>query len=83
MNSILEQAAKWRDANPLRMWRRANNMPLVTLSGLVGVNVSSLSRLESGASRPADATLESLARVMESDPAELRKQWDNWMEERP
>lgn len=73
--------AAWREANPLRQWRRAARLRVETAADLLKVRIDLLLALEAGRVEPPDDLLAHLTEKI--GDRELMLHWLRWLAERP
>ena len=74
----LTQHEKWIEKNPLRIFRKENNLSLRRMAGLIGVQVNTIQSWEFGGATPND---ENFARLEKFIP-EIRNLWHEWLKSR-
>lgn len=74
---------QYREANPLRRWRRKNNATQGFVASQVRKTIPNVSNWESGDVMPTPQSLDLLALVMSMNPKELNELWQKWYEARP
>lgn len=67
-----------KEANPLRKWRRQNEVLQAEVAQQLGKPVSLISMWESGWQYPGDKNLELLATLMGAPVVTLTAQWNKW-----
>jgi transcriptional regulator with XRE-family HTH domain len=81
--ALKEELDAWREQGPLRVWRRENDLSLSDAAGLLDCGISSVQRIEAGLREPGGEMLESIARVMNRQPATIRGRFRRWIDDKP
>lgn len=74
---------QYREANPLRRWRRLNNATQGLVASQVHKTLPNVSNWESGDVMPTPQSLLELAAIMGADYKELSELWQKWFDARP
>lgn len=74
---------QYREANPLRKWRRRNNATQGFVASQIRKTIPLLSNWESGDVMPTGQSLALLAVVMGLSTESLKEAWNTWRETRP
>lgn len=61
--------------NPIRVWRRGEEITVLELALMVGTTEWTINKYESGAMRPKGATLEKLKKIIGDD---IEQKIDDW-----
>ena len=75
--------AKWRNANPLRKFRKAGGISVFLMAGKVGCSPQSLNMWESGVTQPSDGSLDKIAKAMGMKGRDIGSSWDLWLRDDP
>lgn len=81
--SVRSRIEPWVEKNPLRKWRRDNNMSQQDTALQLGVSWLSISFWEKGGTRPNDENMKSLSLLLGILVRDLKEEWDQWYEQRP
>lgn len=79
MQDLEQKFIEWRAGCPLKVWRDDRGVSIATIAAGVGVSSNMVIRWESGSSTPSDASMDSLARLMNIKPKELIQNWEAWI----
>ena len=77
----LETLKGWIEDNPLRKYRKKNNVSMMRAASMIGVGMSSVQAWEQGAHQPTRASFELLAKV--SGIENIERQWELWLKKKP
>ena len=83
MSKLKSQSQAWTERNPLRVWRKKQNLTQMELGGLLMLSVNSLRNLEGGTNQPSTWTLEKIATIMQLEKETLNRRWKAWANSRP
>ena len=74
---------QYREANPLRKWRRKANVTQGFVASQVRKTIPNVSNWESGDVMPTTQSMELLAMVMGVNVNDLLETWRKWYDARP
>jgi transcriptional regulator with XRE-family HTH domain len=81
--SVMHDMETWINDNPLRIWRKANNLTETDAAVLMGSSVGSVRNWERGAVRPRALHMANIARAMGARQSALERDWSSWYGRRP
>ena len=70
---------RWRNANPLRVWRIAHEQSMTAVASTIGVSHISVANWESGSSTPNEINMAKLAKLVGPGFAEAWEKWERRM----
>lgn len=73
----------WVEENPLRVWRKKNDLAMMDVASGTGMAFSTIQQHEMGGYFPNDESLEKLAAAMDISVATLTRKWRSWYDRRP
>lgn len=71
---------EWKESNPLRMYRKENDLTIGVIASALGVGEYTIQRWESGSVKPNEQNIEKLRFIIGEDAAD---QWQKWIDNRP
>ena len=71
--------APWRERNPLRRWRLAENVTVADTALMLGVSTNTTTKWERGGGTPAPMRMVRLARV--TGNKHIAQEWHAWQRE--
>lgn len=77
-SSEMQGYYRWKQSNPILVWRVRKGLSRLDLSVMVGVAQSTIALWENGASNPSPDKFDSLARVMGKTESDLRSEYWTW-----
>lgn len=81
MTTFHEKEKKWREKNPLRIFRKRYGLQQQTIAAAMNTSYHAIYRMEGGLSEPDEDQYKVLAKII-NDP-ELRGKWIGWLKDRP
>ncbi len=66
-------------ANPLRIWRRLAHVTQGRVAVRLGVSNKTIQNWENGSITPRAEHVERIARLMGTNPEDLRRAWSRWL----
>jgi hypothetical protein len=72
---------EWREANPIRVWRRENQTSRPGLVAAAGISMTTIINMEAGDATPK--ALAKVAKVMGWDDEEMDVAWLKWLRANP
>jgi len=75
-----EEFNKWRDKNPLRIFRKSKGWSQDDLAVAMQVSFSSVAAWEKGSMRPSDVNMDIIKSLVGS---KVNIQWLKWMQNKP
>lgn len=83
-NNYIERFNRWKGRGPLYRFRKSTGMTMGTVASAVGVSIGTVQNLEDGNRSPVDKPyFAALARLLQTKPAELRVEWEQWLKSKP
>ncbi|MGM7720629.1 helix-turn-helix domain-containing protein [Metabacillus sp. Hm71] len=74
--SIKEKMQQWKNENPIRVYRKKENLSQPDVAGLIGVSTYTVQRWEEGSVSPSGENLEKLSKLI-SGIEESLTEWKN------
>lgn len=81
MATFHEKEKKWRERNPLRIFRKRHRLQQQSIAAAMKTSYHAIYRLEGGLSEPDEDQYKALAKIV-NDP-DLRDKWIGWLKDRP
>lgn len=70
----------WIDTNPLRAWRRKNDISIMRAAVALGVTITTIQSWERGSATPSEPNMTNLEKVIGTGTA---KAWTRWAAKQP
>lgn len=81
--TLKSRTRNWMEENPLRRWRKRNELSMMDAAATLGVGLSSVQNWEQGAYQPNEESMPKLADLLGVKPETLTRQWREWYRDRP
>ena len=69
---------KWYAENPLRKWRKENNISMNQCAAMLSISVKSIQLWEQGVYAPLANNFAKISELTEIEVTELIEQWETW-----
>jgi transcriptional regulator with XRE-family HTH domain len=82
-DAFREHRKKWIARNPLRIWRKENDISIRMAASMLEVNASTIQDWEGGMIEPNADNMPKIARALSVPRAELDAAWAAWIGAKP
>lgn len=80
MQNFIKSHKKWVEDNPLRQFRKQQNLSINLLASMLGVGFNSIQRWEGGEVIPKPENMDKLNKLIGDD---FEANWNEWMKNKP